>query len=137
MLEDFIEVNKLKATIIQKPILGPNAAKCVLYLRANPALKPALAVFMRKDHIDFDKFSGLFPGSKLREANAKESFNVTGYKKGFIPPISVYGIIVVLDSKAAEKGSLYVPVSDLSTLEVSVSEIKEMNEDFIIGDITR
>ncbi|MCX8190490.1 MAG: hypothetical protein N3F05_04690 [Candidatus Diapherotrites archaeon] len=137
MLEDFIEINKLKATIINKPIISPNSAKCILYLRDNAALKPALAILMRKDRIDFEKFSSLFPSSELREASAKEAFNVTGYKKGFIPPISVYGVIVVLDSKAAKMGFLHMLVSELTTLEVSVDEIKEMNEDFMICDITR
>lgn len=136
MLEDFIEVNKLKATIIDKAILGPNSARCTLIIREPSPLKPLLIVHLRRDSVSMEKLNKLLPGAKLREAGAKETFYITGYRKGFLPAISIYGVVVLLDEKASKRETLDILVGDERTLEISPAEIMAANEECIVCDVT-
>lgn len=135
MLEDFIEVNKLKARILTGFIRKPSGVKCILFFALN---KPFLAVFSAKKKLDLKKLALLFKlnESDLREATESESIEVTGYEKGFIPPLSVYGVTIVLDNNLKKFKEVYCFISNERTLQVPLSEIIEMNEELIEADIT-
>ncbi|MEM4662522.1 MAG: YbaK/EbsC family protein [Candidatus Diapherotrites archaeon] len=137
MLEDFIEVNKLKATIIEKAIFNSSSAKCVLLLREPTALKPFLVVHLKNTEISMEKVKNILPIAETKEANAKETYYITGYQKGYLPAISIYGVIVLLDIRAAKKKKLYILVGENRTLEISPAEIKKANEECIVCDIAR
>jgi len=61
---------------------------------------------------------------------------MTGYPAEFLPPISVYGVEVVLDRKISGWEKLRCPVSEEKTLLVSAAEIEQWNEEFQEADIT-
>jgi|GEM_PF-2308117 len=136
MLEDFIEVNCLKAELIDKAIFGQNAAKCKLIIREPTSLKPLLIVHLLKDDVSIEKISKLFPGAELKEPKAKEVFYITGYRDGYLPPISIYGVIVLIDKKAAQREKLDILVGDERTLEISIDEIKKANDECVVCDVT-
>ena len=135
MLEDFIEVNELKARIVEKRILNSSSAKCELIMREPLSLKPLLAIHLCKDSIDMEKIRKFF-SDKLRVAESREAFQVTGYEKDYMPPISIYGVIVILDEKAANKEKLYFLVGEERTLIIEPKEIIEANEECVVLQIT-
>ena len=137
MLEDFIEINGLKAKLVKKAIVNSSSAKCELIMREPSTLKPLLLVHLCKDSIDMEKVHKLFRNEKFREPSAREAFHVTGYKKDYLPAISIYGVIVLLDEKAAKKEKLYIPVDEETTLVITPAEIIEANEECVVCDITR
>jgi len=136
MLDDFIEINGLNARIVNKVATGKNSAKCELLLRESAADLPLLLIYLCKDSVDMKKVGKRFP-DKLREPSAKDALYITGYKKEFMPPISIYGVIVLLDKRAAEEETLCFPVDEEKTLVISPDEIKEANENYMIDDIVR
>jgi len=136
MLEDFIEVNELKAKIVKKPIINTNSAICELIMREPTTLKPLLLVHLAEDNVNLKKISSMFP-EELRVPEARETFFVTGYKKEYLPPISIYGVIVIMDKKAAEREKLYFLVDEERTLVITPQEIIEANEECLVEDITR
>lgn len=136
MLEDFIEVNELKAKIVNKPIVNSSSARCELIMREPTTLKPLLLVHLCRDSIDLEKVAKMFE-NELRAPGARETFFVTGYKKEYLPPISIYGVIVIMDKKAAEQQNLYFLVDEEHTLIITPQEIIEANEDCIVEDIVR
>ncbi|MCD6246981.1 MAG: hypothetical protein J7J87_00920 [Candidatus Diapherotrites archaeon] len=136
MLEDFIEVNELKAKIINKPIVNSNSARCELIIRKPTTLKPLLLVHLCKDSINLKKIAKMFT-DELRIPEARETFFVTGYKKEYLPPISIYGVIIIMDKKAARKEKLYFLVDEERTLMITPQEIIKANEECLIEDITR
>lgn len=136
MLEDFIEVNELKAKIVNKPIMNPSSARCELIMREPTTLKPLLLVHLCKDSIDLEKVAKMF-ADELRIPGARETFFVTGYKKDYLPPISIYGVIVIMDKKAAEREKLYFLVDEEHTLVITPQEIIEANEECLIEDVIR
>ena len=136
MLEDFIEVNELNAKLVNRAIVNSSSAKCELIMREPSILKPLLLVHLCSDNIDIEKLRRLFRNETLREPSAKETFHVTGYKKDYLPAISIYGVIVLIDEKAARKERLYILVDEERTLIIPPAEIAESNEECAVCDIT-
>jgi hypothetical protein len=72
---------------------------------------------------------------KILELNDIETMNITGYKKGFIPPISIYGIKIIIDSSLENKEFLFCRVSEKSFLKVPLKAIIDFNDDVVFEEI--
>ena len=72
----------------------------------------------------------------VKDVEGYDIDEITGYLPEFIPPISVYGVTVLLDKEVAEAEKLRCLVSGEKTLEIVPQEIKEGNEELIIAEIT-
>ena len=138
MLADFIEANGLKAEIItcKKPVASARDAmnclkiqleevgKTILFILDNE--KPVLAILSGADKASTEKICGIFNASKCRIATPREVFEITGYEVGGLPPISIFGVPTLLDSKIAEKNQLVCGGGDaMHLLKISPKEILE------------
>ncbi len=136
MLEDFIEVNSVSARILNKEVHNSSVAKCTLFVREPTRLKPLLVVHLANSSPKKEIIERLFVQDELHEAGAKEAFRITGYELEYMPPISIYGVIVIIDEKAAQKETLFFPIGEEKTLVISPKEIAEHNEDCFIYNVT-
>lgn len=134
MLADFIEINSLKAKILKKKPFG-SPAQCKLFIKPG-FYKPVLAVFLSKNSLNLKKLESLTK-TTLCEAGSTESFEITGYYKEWIPPISVYGVILAMDKKADAEKSLFFQIGEEEFLSITPDEIRNANEECIVSDITR
>ncbi len=137
MLEDFIQANSLKARILHKDILSHSKAQCALFLSSEKGFLPVLAVCLSSQRIDIKKLEEESSTPSLREADSKETERITGYSKEFLPPISVYGVKLLLSEKAATESVLFISVAEKRTLAVSPGEIISSNEDCMVAKITK
>ncbi len=136
MLEDFIQANKLNARILHRQVSGANSAKCTLFVSREKRSVPVLAVFLSRHSPDLKKMEKESGLKGLREADNRETEGITGYSKEFLPPVSVYGIRVLLDESASSAETFFFPVGDKKTLAISPEEIMECNEEAISAPIT-
>ncbi|MBN2067029.1 MAG: hypothetical protein JW744_01020 [Candidatus Diapherotrites archaeon] len=131
MLEDFIESNNLAAKILPYAAKG-RLVKCRLFICGKSY---ALAVAFASERISREKLKAALKADSVEIADSVAVEDVTGYNSEFLPPISIYGVAVVLDQKAAEAEKLRCLVSDERTLEITPVEIAETNEGCITADI--
>src|SRR3989344_8256228 len=149
MLADFIEKNSLKAEIIEckKPVntaldatkaLGiqlSDIAKTILFILDSG--NPVLAVLSGENRASVSKLLPFFNASKCRIATPKEVFEITGYEVGGVPPISVYGVPTIIDSKLLEKSLVYCGGGDEKhLLKISPQEIREFAFECQIAEIS-
>lgn len=115
MLEDFISSNSLKARLVlcarrvataqqaadfmKVPL--DSVAKTVLFLLDGK--DPVLCIVSGSSKVSAQKLCKIFGARECRLASPKEIEEITGYSIGAVPPISVYGVPTVLDSKLASK----------------------------------
>lgn len=113
MLADFIEANSLKAKIIfcAKPVATAvqasdflkvpleSIAKTILFILDSE--RPVLCVLSGSSKTSISKLCSLTGSKKCRIAKPEEVLEITGYEVGAVPPISVYGVPAILDSKLA------------------------------------
>jgi prolyl-tRNA editing enzyme YbaK/EbsC (Cys-tRNA(Pro) deacylase) len=132
MLEDFIESNRLKARIIPYPAAG-KLVKCRLFRAPGRYL---LAVFFSKDRLSREKLCLALKADSVQPVSGPKVEEITGYNELFVPPISVYGVKVVLDKKIFEEEKVHCLVSEEKALEISPLEIAEANEGSLVEGIT-
>jgi prolyl-tRNA editing enzyme YbaK/EbsC (Cys-tRNA(Pro) deacylase) len=113
MLPDFIEANNLKAKVIfcAKPVATAQQAagflkvpleciaKTILFILDSE--KPVLCILSGSSRASTIKLCSLLNSSKCRIAKPEEVLEITGYEIGALPPVSVYGVPTILDSKLA------------------------------------
>ena len=139
MLEEFIENNDLSAKIISSPTDLPVVA-AIKQKKFNPKIiaKTNLFISSKKDEIlvitSFGKELLIenvekIVGEKLLGINEEESIELTGYKKNYIPPISVFGIKVIIDSDLENLRYLVFPISIKKYIKLPLEEILSYNED--------
>ena len=133
MIEDFILANQLKARIEPRLIKHPNGAVCELFFADT---KKFLLIHLVHDKLDLEKVKKVLHVGLVFEPSETEVEDLTGYKKGFLPLISIYGFPRVIDQKVMQKDLLFTFVGDDQTLVIPVNELKEFNETAIIEDIT-
>ncbi len=133
MLEDFIEANKLQARILPYAAKG-SLIKCELFSSDRGF---ALLIHFAKDVLDLGKAKAVLGGGNLEKAAKGEAEEVTGYSCEFMPPISIYGVKVLIDGKVFAAEEVRCLVGEEKTLAISPREIKEANEDSEVSDITR
>lgn len=109
MLEDFIQVNGIKAqiTLSEERVGTGDQAQ-----RRDPALPVVktillaheqgfvLAILEAPKKISFPKIERLLSTTHLRLATPTEVEEVTGYPIGGVPPISIYGTPTLIDEQA-------------------------------------
>jgi prolyl-tRNA editing enzyme YbaK/EbsC (Cys-tRNA(Pro) deacylase) len=132
VIEDFIESNSLNAKILPYAAKG-SLVKCRLFKSGSLEI---LAVFPAKDSISMEKVKRALKLVSLMQVDKFDVEEMTGYKADFLPPISIYGVTVLLDKKLAEKERVRCLVSEERTLEISPKEILEANEEAKEADIT-
>ncbi|MFH1545436.1 MAG: YbaK/EbsC family protein [archaeon] len=150
MLEDFIEVNELKAELIklEKPAYSLKNAlkelKCSFseFISVKPFLdsiqEPFLIIFLASDKLDETKAKKLVNVKFFLEASPNEALEITGYEEGLIPPVSVYGIKTIMDKKIEGKEFVFSPAGKENLfLKISPKEIIESNEGMIVAEIVK
>ena len=139
MLEEFIGNNDLCAEIISSPTELPVVA-AIKQRKFNPKTiaKTNLFISSKKDEIliitSFGKELLIenvekIIGEKLLEINEEESIELTGYKRKYIPPISVYGAKVIIDSDLENLKYLVFQISIKKYIKIPLEEILSYNED--------
>jgi prolyl-tRNA editing enzyme YbaK/EbsC (Cys-tRNA(Pro) deacylase) len=147
MLEDFIEYNKSNSKIFTFPAIlsmdkaimtkkVPPSKAVKLQIFNNQKNEPIIAVSPFHSELDIQKLSNLL-GEELIELNNDEAIEITGYKKNFLPLISIFGIKFILDSSLERKDKLYCRVSEKNFLESPMEEILEYNEDIEFENIIK
>ncbi len=132
MLEDFIESNNLKARVLRHAV-SKNLVKCRLFLASG---QHVLAVAFSGQRISRDKLASALNVSSIEPVSGPKVEDVTGYNELFVPPISVYGVKVVLDKKLFQEEKLHCLVSEEKTLEITPLEIVEANQETLVEGIT-
>jgi prolyl-tRNA editing enzyme YbaK/EbsC (Cys-tRNA(Pro) deacylase) len=148
MLDEFIEVNKLDAEIIffsKEPAEGEaerheklaNSTRITVRLFVTPERDTFLAVFPSDKHLSEEKLKELSGEENLAEAEAKETEEWIGYKKGLLPPISIYGIKVFIDTALKDSKSMFCKVGPRDFLRLSFDAILEANDAVVVRKITK
>ncbi len=148
MLDDFIKVNRLSATIFEcedshaaaKAIEHTGDAEAVAksIVMVASSGEPLLVVLLGKDKIDLAKIKKLLDVHDVRLASPKEVLEITGYEVGGVPPISVYGIRTLMDKAVSEKEEVVCGGGDAQHLmRIKVSEIAGFAEGVRIEDIRK
>ena len=147
MLEDFIKVNRLSATVFKctgahtaanavEATGGAEAVAKSIVLVASDG-QPALVILLGKDKIDLKKIKGILGVKDARLAVPKEVLEITGYEVGGVPPISVYGIRTIMDKGVAEKQEIVCGGGDAQRLmRIKVREILETVEGIIVEGVS-
>ena len=133
MLEDFIKANSLKAKILQEQSRS-SLVKCRIYIADE---NPVLIIAFSDKKISEDKIKKELNCSEIKIPDENKALEITGYEKQYIPPISVYGVNVLLDKSLLNKQELHCNISRTHSLEISSDEIQETNEDIVIGEYCR
>ena len=146
MLEDFIEVNNLDSKIIKvstdtavgkavsSKLIPPNLAVDIKLFNSGKN-DPLLVVVPHSSEIDFSVVNELLEGEAI-EMDERETIDITGYKKNCLPPISIYGIRIVIDSSLENKEYLFCKSGEKQFLKASMKDILETNDDVSFKKIT-
>jgi len=132
MLEDFIQSNNLEAKILPYAAKG-KLVQCRLF---SSEKGDVLAVFLSFDKLSEEKLASAVGAKEVELVPFVAVEDITGYLPEFLPPISVYGVKVVLDKKLKDWEKLRCLVGEEKTLEISMKELLESNEDFLEAEIT-
>lgn len=150
MLEEFIQSNGLKATLIrfEKDVATPKAAASALKVELSDIARTVvlfdeekneaiLAVALANNSVDIDKVSKITGYYSLEPASDKDAVEITGYEIGIAPPISIYGTKTLVDAKVMKKEIVYAGSGDLqSILKISPKEIEEFGWEVEVADIS-
>ena len=132
MLEDFIKANNLQAKILSISVKAPTI-KCQLF-RCDDV--DVLAIYFASKEIDLKKLAKAVGAKEATSIALEKAEDITGYDFEFMPPVSIYGVKVVVDSKLAVAEKVKCPISAEQVLEISPKEILKANEGAIEADIT-
>lgn len=150
MLDDFIQVNEVKAEIMifEKPVMNKkqvDKVKALMNLDL-PVVKsillmadkqPVLAILLDDDRVSRKKLKDFLQAKEIALASAEEVEDITGYEVGAVPPISIYGVHSILDKKVLEqKIVLAGGGTTFSLLKIEVPEFQRVIEDLKVEDIT-
>ena len=138
MLDDFINANKLEAKLVsaEHEVRGKkkvaslaevpeeNVIKVILYNGSDNQY--FLAVLPAYKKADLEKLCALQDCEQAMEIEEDETEEITGYSKGAIPPISVYGIELFVDKSVMRLDKVACLAADEKTvLVISPNEIIE------------
>ncbi len=132
MLEDFIKANELQAKILPLPVKAPTI-KCTLF-RCNDA--DVLAISFASKELDPKKLAKAVGAKEAIPIALEEAENITGYDFEFMPPVSIYGVKTVVDSKLFVAEKVKCLLSAEQVLEITPKEIVEANDNVIKAEIT-
>jgi len=132
MLEDFIESNNLKARVLPYAAKG-KLIKCKLF-SYNDSF--ALVIFFSSDRLSEQKISVALNTDRVKPVEGFSVEEITGYMAEFLPPISVYGVTVLIDKKLFGAETVKCIVGEEKTLAIRPKEIQEANEESIVADVS-
>lgn len=132
MLEDFIEANKLRARLTQNSVKS-RQIRCTLFLSGG---REILAVHLANDNPRQHVLSKLISTAEMQRAKPVQIETMTGYTAEFLPPISIYGVEVLLDEKLSRYDRLYCRISEEQFLEIAPEEIIVSNENAKVAKLT-
>jgi prolyl-tRNA editing enzyme YbaK/EbsC (Cys-tRNA(Pro) deacylase) len=148
VIEDFLSANKLDAEFfsfdgavsIKKALFETqtqfsSVAKAEFYV--NNSGEEFLFVFPFNSKLELSKLKQLTKSSELVSPDPEVTLDATGYAKGFLPPVSIYGVKVFLDKSLENKNYLFFQVGENSFLKISPDSIIEANEDSSIAIISK
>jgi prolyl-tRNA editing enzyme YbaK/EbsC (Cys-tRNA(Pro) deacylase) len=149
MLEDFLEVNNVKAKIIETKNSVHTALEASRELKVplTQIVKTILLIdskgfgvlclVLGNSRVCIEKASKIV-GEKLRIASPKEVEEITGYKPGELPPISVYGVKTLIDFKIEKKKTVFCGGGKTNAmLEISPQQIIEFAQNPVLCDIAK
>jgi prolyl-tRNA editing enzyme YbaK/EbsC (Cys-tRNA(Pro) deacylase) len=148
MLEDFIEFNELKAEIINfstntptNTLIASNAlppkSTIKVQLFNSKKIEPIIIITPFHSELNTKIIKSIMGEEEIIEMNDKEAIEITGYRKDCIPPISIYGIKIVIDKSLENKKILYSRVGEKKFLKVSLNEILKTNDDITFEEIIK
>ncbi len=132
MVEDFIKSVGLKAKIVLLP-KGVIFIRCRLFAAGETQI---LAISLKSSTLDFAKIENA-AGEKVKPVDEEETFEITGYRKEFLPPVSIYGVKVLIDPKVMLNETVYCMVNESQAIEIGSGEIKDFNDDAEVVDIIK
>lgn len=148
MIEDFLENNKLDAELfsfdesvsLKKALFETNtpfssAVKVEFYF--NGAGEEFLFIFPLESRLELSKLKQLTRSQELISPGVEETLEATGYGKGMLPPVSVYGVKVFLDKSLEGKAYIFCQIGENSFLKISPDSVIEANEDVAIEIISK
>ena len=146
MLEDFIITNKLDSEIIKFPSLSSTDSLIASKkLPSNLTVKvqifdskndsPFITIIPYHSELDIPVLKSIVNVGDFLELDTFESVDITGYKKGFIPTISVFGVKIIIDSSLENKAVLFCRVGEKSFLKTSMTSILDTNNDIVFEKI--
>jgi len=139
MLNEFIEINDLKAEIISFATETP-VSVAIKTNKFNPKKIAQTNLFAtdKKDEFltitSFGKKASSekiekIVGEEVLELNEEECLELTGYKQRFLPPVSIYGVKIFIDVSLENLDYLIFPLSIKKYLKISLEEILSFNDD--------
>ncbi|MBI4044110.1 MAG: hypothetical protein HY392_00185 [Candidatus Diapherotrites archaeon] len=150
MLEDFILANKLTARFFESEeelttpakrakicgLPAEDATMTVLLIHLE-SMEAILAVFLARDALSVKKLEKASGLRNLKLADNDETFEITGYEKNHLPPVSVYGVKTFVDRKILGKKLVCSPGGGkFHALSINPSEIIEHSYDATAADIS-
>lgn len=140
MLEDFILVNKLKSLVINFPtdtsidlIAQKNIFPKKYLVKINAFITKENDLFITiipfNSKLDFEKLKEIILEEEFLELSEDECFDVTGYEKNYLPPISVYGANLLIDTSLKNNELIISRTGEKQVLKAYLSEIIENNGD--------
>ena len=148
MLEDFILSNKLDSTIIVFPTNTstdglisskklPASITVNVRIFNNKANEPIITVTPHNSELNFNILKSILVTDELLELDTFETVDITGYKKDFIPTISVFGVKIIIDSSLEQKEVLFCRVGEKKFLKTSMKSILDTNDDLVFENIIK
>lgn len=125
MLDGFIQSYGLKAKILNSAVRS-NLIKCDFFSCSDSFF---IAVRLASDKIDREKLKKASNCDSIKQLHGIGIFEVTGFEEAFLPPISVYGVKVLVDENVMQKRSVHCLLKGEKTLEISPEEIISANEE--------
>lgn len=148
MLEDFIVTNRLKSQLINFP------TDITINLIAQKNIFPKkylvkLKAFITKENdlfitiipfnleIDFEKLKNIILEEEFLELNEDECFDITGYKKNYLPPISIYGAKIIIDTSLKNNELLISKTDEKQLFKAQMNEVLEYNDEVEFVDLVK
>ncbi len=132
MLQDFIEANGLRAKIL--PFAArKNLIRCRLFSAGDSFF---LVIFFASDSIAKQKLRKATASDAIKPVENAIVYEITGYAARFLPPVSIFGVMALIDKKVLQAQQVHCLVGEEKTLAISPKEIKDFNDDAAIVDIT-
>ncbi len=148
MLEDFIEFNKLKSKIhlftsnmstdmaIASQKLPPKRT-VKIQLFNTKSNNPVITIIPYHSELNISMLEKIMGEEEIIEIDSTECLEITGYKKDFLPPISIYGIKTIIDSSLESAKSIFARIGAKKFLEAYMNEVLDTNSDISFEQIVK
>ncbi|MFH1240701.1 MAG: YbaK/EbsC family protein [Candidatus Diapherotrites archaeon] len=132
MLEDFLKSNDFSAEFTSRA-QKDSLAKCNLFFSGNEAI---VSITHFRETPSIEKLEAVSGLTNLKKADSDKTEQITGYDSDSLPPISIYGVIVIIDKKLMDKEFLFFEIAEGKFLKIKPSKLIELNEDSEIEEIS-